>query len=186
MRDCTDMGSPETNNSQMQRFAKLWVRHQDAAASYIRLFVSDPAHAEDVLQEVAYSAAGSFERYDPDRPFTGWLITIAKQRIVDHYRREKKRMMLLSGEAMDCLAQASAEIASPGFSEERLKALNICIAKLNARQQEVLAFRYSQAQSPNDIAEKLGSSTSAVNALLYRIRKLLHHCIEDRIEATQV
>lgn len=167
--------------SQMQQFAKLWSKHQHAVASYIRVFVQDHALAEDVLQEVAYSAAGSFDRYDPERPFVGWLIAIAKQRIVDHYRREDRRAVLLSDAAMESVAVASVSSDKHSDREERMEALRSCFNQLNARQKKVLDSRYGQDRSPQEVAEEIGSNAAAVNALIYRIRKLLLDCIQSRM-----
>lgn len=176
---------PENNPTpnEMQQFAKLWAKHQSSAASYIRVFVQDHAHAEDVLQEVAYSAAGSFDRYDANRPFIGWLIAIAKQRIVDHYRREDRRAVLLSDAAMDSLAQACVNADNDPQADERLEALQTCLTKLNDRQRQAIDFRYGQSLTPVQVAEQIGSNTTAVNALIYRVRRLLLDCIRDRMEA---
>lgn len=176
-----DLSEANNNTSKMQRFATLWAKHQHAAACYIRVFVRDDAAAEDVLQEVAYSAASSFDRYDPGRPFVGWLIVIAKQRVIDHYRREQRRSMLLSDAAMDSLADAGAAAAQDMQNDQRLEALRVCLSKLNPRQKQAIDLRYGHAHTPAQVAEELGTNPTAVNALVYRIRKLLLDCIQHRM-----
>ena len=167
-------------NSEMQRFAKLWLESHDALAGYIYLSIRDFHAAEDILQEVAQSAAGSFERYDTDRPFTAWLISIAKQRIADHYRRENRHKPTLSSEAMDDLAAAQVEMAED--MDDRLTALRFCLSGLSERHRHAIELRYGRSLSPDQISAQVGAKATAVNALIYRIRKALSACIADRLE----
>lgn len=164
----------------MQRFAKLWLENQDAVAGYIYLSVRDYHHAEDVLQEVAQSAAGSFDRYDPARPFAAWLIAIAKQRIADYYRRQGRRLPMLSGEAMEQLAVAHVDLAKD--MDTRIAALQTCLSRLSDRHRHAIDMRYGQSMSPAQIAAKVGAKPTAVNALIYRIRKALEACVASQLQ----
>lgn len=166
-------------NSDVQRFTRLWMKNQDALAGYIYLSIRDFHHAEDVLQEVAQSAAGSFERYDADRPFIGWLIGIARQRIADHYRRQGRRLPTLSGEAMEDLANMQIEMAEE--IDVRMGALRQCLSTLSERHRHAIELRYGRSLSPQQIAEHAGVKRTAVNALIYRIRKALADCIANRM-----
>ena len=74
--------------------------------------------AEDVVQQVAQEAARRFEQYDSGHPFVGWVLWIAKSRVIDVYRRKKRDRLLLSEDLLDRLTQVVAE-RSTGRSHRR-------------------------------------------------------------------
>lgn len=171
---------PEHNdNSPIQRFADLWLENHEMLSAYVYLRLRNPHDAEDVVQEVARAAAGSFDQYDPAKPFGGWLTGIAKRRIADYFRKQGRSPVSLSDQAMDELADAQLDLATT--RDVRYDAMQDCLAKLSDRHRRAIDLRYGQSLSPDAIAKRVGASTTAVNAMIYRIRKALADCINDRI-----
>ena len=50
-----------------------------------------PADREDIVQDILLSLHAARATYDPERPFTPWLMTIIHNRTVDHARRYSRR-----------------------------------------------------------------------------------------------
>ena len=173
----------EQLDDRLERFTRLWMNNQRVVASFITMSLRDSHAAEDVLQEVAVDASRNFHRYDSAKPFGAWLIGIARQRMVDHYRRADKRPLQLSEELEQVLSEAYADYASN--VEDRLVALRVCMKRLPERHQELVNQRYGLGVSLADAAAMIGSNAKAVNAMLTRIRKKLADCVEQRLEATQ-
>lgn len=169
----------ENNNAPIQRFTDLWLENQDMLAGYVYMQIRDFHDAEDVIQEVARSAAGSFDQYDPARPFGPWLIAIAKRRVVDYWRRQGRSPLTLTDQAMQQIADAHLQLSEN--RDERFDALRACLSRLSDRHRHAIELRYSQALSPEQIAKRVGASTTAINALIYRVRKALAACINDRL-----
>ena len=169
--------APQDPNAKMRDFTRLWLENQHVVAGYIYLSIRDFHHAEDVIQETAQSAVDSFDGYDPARPFAAWAIAIAKQRIVDHLRKQGKRQPAISSEAIDALGEAYVTVAEE--ADERLAALRECIAKLTGRHREAVELRYGKGYAPEQIASRLGIKVNAVNALVFRARKALSVCIDN-------
>ena len=90
----------EPNSTPIQQFAGHWLENQDMLAGYVYMRVRNFHDAEDVIQEIARSAAGSFDAYDPNQPFGPWLITIANRRIIDYFRKQGREPLTLTDEAM--------------------------------------------------------------------------------------
>src|SRR5437867_849537 len=70
--------------------------HRDLVARYERAvftvalrMVRQREDAEDITQETFVRMFGALERYDPTRPFTAWLFTIASRLAIDHLRRRR-------------------------------------------------------------------------------------------------
>ena len=169
----------ESHNPSIQRFADLWLENQDMLAGYVYMRVRNFHDAEDVIQEIARAAAGTFDQYDPAKPFGPWLITIANRRVVDYFRKQGRSPLTLTDQAMEDIANAHLELAES--RDERFDALQACLSRLSDRHRHAIDLRYSQSMSPEQIAKRVGASSTAVNALIYRVRKALANCIKDRL-----
>lgn len=73
-----------------QAFAQLYDQHERHCFDFVRrmLAAADEATAEDVHQEVWLSVARSAATFDPHKArFVTWLFTIARNKVMDHFRR---------------------------------------------------------------------------------------------------
>lgn len=71
---------------------------------YIEGRVSDPAEAEDILQDVFCRALRNLNSLESVNSLVGWLYTTAKNRIIDWYRSKPEREISLQ-EAIDSLPE---------------------------------------------------------------------------------
>ena len=73
--------------------------HQRAVFSYCRRFVAD--QAADVTQEVFLAAWRSRHRFDPGSgTLGGWIMGIARFKVIDHVRRTYRNASIASGSAV--------------------------------------------------------------------------------------
>jgi len=131
--------------------------------------------AEDITQETWLRAVREWVRTGPpDRPLA-WLITVAHNLLVSHFRRPRPRSLdadtpdsvlaaLDSGQALE-----SAEVAT---------LVNGALARLPARQSRLIeAFHYDQ-QRVGEIADAMGTSERAIEGRLRRARENLRKELE--------
>src|SRR3954466_12552862 len=59
--------------------------------SFIRGKVSSSEEAEDILQDVFYQFVAGFESIDSLDRVTSWLYSVARNKIIDRYRRDAAR-----------------------------------------------------------------------------------------------
>lgn len=170
------------HDDKMEQFTRLWVQNQRAVGAFIYMSLRDTHYSEDVLQEVAADASRNFHRYDPARPFGAWLIGIARQRLVDHYRKQDRQKAELSPDALALLDQAYADTAEE--IDDRIAALRKCLEKLPEHHKLLINRRYGYEDNLDTIANSVGSNAKAVNAMLTRVRKLLASCVQQRMEAS--
>lgn len=155
------------------------MKSRHMVAAFIRSLVRDEHYAEDVLQKVAINAATKFEQYDRDREFAYWLIGIAKRQVAQHFREFQRDRHTFDQTLVDQLVDAYAHVADE--LPEREVALKTCIGKLNERGREVIDLRYQQNLKPQQIAERVGTSPTAITSLLHRIRKSLEDCVGKQL-----
>lgn len=86
-----------------------------------------PAHdAEDLGQEVFRAVANridGFERSGPNDTFGGWLRTITRHKVADHWRKKSRQVDVISGESIGLENQA-AESEKPFIMEPREEETN--------------------------------------------------------------
>ena len=164
-------------------FVEHWRKAQHALGGFVRVHAPEPGLAEDIIQEVARQATENFDQYDPDQPFSAWLVGIARQRIVDVYRERGRRPMVFSSEIVDALSATFVEMQRE--SDDRLDALRICLSKLSERHRRVIELRYSRQMTSEQIAENVGCSARAVTSMQQRIREALRQCVLKQMEAQQ-
>lgn len=160
-------------------FTEYWMKSRHMVAAFVRSLVRDQHHAEDVLQKVAINAATKFEQYDRDREFAHWLIGIAKRQVAQHFREFQRDRHTFDQGLVDQLVDAYVDVADE--LPDRTMALNVCIQKLNQRGQDIINLRYQQSLKPAQIADRVGTSPTAITSLLHRIRKSLQACLEQQL-----
>lgn len=171
----------DTESDRNAAFTKCWIQSQHAITGFISMHVHDYAMVEDLVQEIGAQASKNFDQYDPTRPFTAWLIGIARMRIVDMLRKRGARPTMLSGDVLDKLTSELSAM-QPEINE-RLEALRHCMELLSERHRRVIELRYARQQSSEIIANQVGSNSVAIDSMLYRIRSALRKCIARKMEA---
>ena len=104
---------------------------------------------------------------------TGWLMRIAKSKVVDHYRAHAKERGWRAGQPVDELADSKGLGRDPaaGYVEcTDAAVVGEAFTALKPRDQEVLRLMYVEKRGVRDIADALGRSEKAIEGMLYRAR----------------
>ena len=165
---------------QMSEFASLWARSQPSVVAYVSASVRDYHDAEDIMQEVAKSAAKNFSKFDRDRSFLAWVIGIARHRILKHLRKKRSTKHVFADDTLAKLATAQTEIEVE--VDDRGEALHNCISKLPSRGRKIIEMRYLREMKPGKIAEQFGVSCNAISIHLHRVRKALAQCVKQQMD----
>jgi RNA polymerase sigma factor (sigma-70 family) len=133
--------------------------------------------AEDLTQTTFERAAQAYSRYDPRRASVKtWLMAIAHNLLIDHYRRESLRRHA----PLDNVEERhSGSIDGPeqalGISPELTQAL----AHLSDREREVVALRFGAELTGPEIAELLDLQLANVQQIASRALRKLRAKLED-------
>lgn len=160
-------------------FLGLWVNAQPIVRSFIFGTVRNLHDAEDILQEVARSAFVSFESYDPARPFNGWVMTLARRRVVDHFRGASPDTIAFDESTLAALSEAHASLHD--VAHARRVALDDCMRQIHERGRLALELRYAQDRAVKDIATEMKTSPHAISVLLYKVKASLADCIDRKV-----
>jgi len=130
--------------------------------------------AEDAAQESFIKAFYHIKKYDSNRPFGTWLLSITAHHCIDYLR--KRRLPTVSIEALPTEIIPDERIPSPELSlrqaEWDAQVMNL-IMDLKPLDRATIILRYWHECSEVEIAETLNLSVSAVKSRLYRSRQTL-------------
>ncbi len=124
----------------------------------------DESRAKDVTQEVFISALRSRGQYEPQKgTLAGWLIAIAKNRIIDNIRAEQRHEKRRSESDLGEVA-VEAEVDKAGDRMMVAEALRC----LPDRPRQVIAMHYFDDLTHSQIAERLSMPVGTVKSDLRR------------------
>ncbi len=152
--------------------AILIKRHQSKIYGFIYSKLSDRDVADDVFQDTFMKVIKTLKSnsYNEEGKFLPWVMRIAHNLIVDHYRKNKKMPMLRETEEFSIfsvLTDSSQNIEGKIITDLIEKDLQRIVEELPADQKEVLMMRLYQDLSFNEIAELTNVS---INTALGRMR----------------
>lgn len=126
-------------------------------------------HAEDLTGDVFVGVARGLRRFRGDEhDLRRWVFSIARRRLIDHFRRQRFRRMLLLGDHLEkheaVVNLDDIDLESAIIDEELVAALQ----QLTDEQREVVVLRFVGDLPINDVADIVGRTTGAVKALQSR------------------
>ncbi len=130
--------------------------------------------AEDAAQESFIRAYQHLKKYDPNRSFATWLLSIASHYCIDQMR--KRRLLTISTNVLpaEVIADHNAPIPEQEYHHQEKEALIQDLLKdLKPIDRAAVILRYWHECSEVEIAEALGLTVSAVKSRLYRSRQTL-------------
>jgi RNA polymerase sigma-70 factor (ECF subfamily) len=154
-----------------EAFTQIVEIYQNPVYNLCYRMLGNPQAAEDAAQETFWRAHSNLKRYDPNRSFATWLLSIAAHYCIDQQRR--KRLLTID---LDEIIEFSVEDPAPNpektmieteFSEDIQRQL----ADLNENDRAVLVLRYFHELSEDEICQTLSITKSAVKSRLHRARQ---------------
>jgi RNA polymerase sigma-70 factor, ECF subfamily len=162
-------------------FARIVQRYQTPVYNLAYRMLGDPAEAEDAAQETFLRAYAQFRRYRADRKFASWLLSIAAHYCIDRLRRRKFQWLSLDTENV----QESLPTCAPGpeemaFEHEREAEIQQLLQRLPPASRAIVALKYWNDLSMEEIAQVTGDSVSNVKVKLFRARQAMARELEHQ------
>lgn len=163
----------------MQIKEQTFQNEKDRLLSFIRNRVATVEEAEDILQDVFYQFVAGFDTIESLDRVTSWLFSVARNKIIDRYRRNAvrpKRVDLLGQTESDEEAPIALQDILPDlgntpedayFREMIWEAIMEALDELPPEQRDVFIQNEIEEKGFREIAEETGVS---INTLLSRKR----------------
>ena len=135
--------------------------------------------AEDLTQETFERALRAWGRYDPSRASARtWLLAIAHNLLVDHYRRDRANTQQPLDEDPSAVERARVEPAADlGLGVE--PELEAALGELTDRERELIALRFGGDLSGPEIADVTGLTLANVQQILSRSLRRLRAALDS-------
>src|SRR4030042_2655018 len=159
-------------------FEQLIHRHKNKVFAYISLYIRDQALAEDLFQDTFMKVIQSVRagKYQDNGKFISWVMRIAHNLIIDHFRRIKQ-MNTISNDDYESDLFNSKKLAESTIEDDMIrrqiqKDVRKMISHLPDDQREVVILRHYAGLSFKEIAEITDVS---INTALGRMRYALNN-----------
>jgi RNA polymerase sigma-70 factor, ECF subfamily len=166
-----------------QAFALLYDRYVDQIFGYVYHRVGHRQTAEDLVGDVFLRALRRISTFTwQGVDFGAWLMTIARNRVHDHFKSARFRLEATVEEIFDSPEHNPEDDPEhPVLSADTARQVREALAQLNGEQAEVLYLRFLQHLSVAETAAVMGKSEGAVKALQYRALKSLSKHIPESL-----
>ena len=163
--------------SQQDRELSATVRRERGRLlAYIRRWIADTAEAEDILQEALFELVLAYRMLQPVEQAGAWLARVARNRIIDRFRRGGRLRPhearadeddAAGGGLAELLPAADGGPEAAAMREVLLAEIEAALAELPAEQREVFVAQELDGVSFRELARRTGVS---INTLLSRKR----------------
>ena len=153
-------------------FSELVGAYQVPVYNLCYRMLGEAGEAEDAAQETFLRTYRNIKKYDPERKFITWVLSIASNHCIDRLR--KRRLTFLSLEMTPEVWEGSDPEPGPEGSLEDLELqdqVKTMLMELNGPDRAAILLRYWYDYSYEEIAEVLTLSVSAVKSRLHRARR---------------
>lgn len=147
-------------------FEQLYDRHSRTVYSLVLRILQQPSTAEEVVQDVFLLLWRNADQYDPSRgPFVPWLLTLARNRALDHLRLKSERQRRREEQA----DELPPVMAAPEFEKQldekrRAERVRTLMGELQPQQKRAIELAYFEGLSHTEIAEKLQEPLGTVKS----------------------
>jgi RNA polymerase sigma-70 factor (ECF subfamily) len=161
-----------------QAIGEIYRMHVDVIYRYIWARVRDDSVTEDLTAQVFLKALEGLPSYEPSgKPFLAWLYRIAYARVVDHWRKQERRVEVPLEDTLPAHEPRPEELLEA--EADWITAIDL-LAQLTDDQQDVVILRFIGEMSLADVAETLGKTVGATKAIQYRALASLSRLLEKR------
>jgi RNA polymerase sigma-70 factor (ECF subfamily) len=157
-------------------FDQIIRRHKNKVFAYISLYIRDQALAEDLFQDTFMKVIQSVRngKYQDNGKFISWVMRIAHNLIIDHFRRQKQ-INTVSNDDYESDLFNSKKFAEDNVEDDMIKRqiqkdVRRMISSLPDDQREVVILRHYSGLSFREIADITDVS---INTALGRMRYAL-------------
>lgn len=155
----------------LEGFTALYDNNVVEVYRFVHRLCRDRQLAEDITQDAFLTAVGSVR--DPAGVSVGWLVRVARNRLLDVLRRQERyagKLRLLGG------PEPTPDHSTAVANQIRL---TDALEQLNVEQRLVLTLHYVEGLTVADLATELGRSPKTVEARITKARRALRTELED-------
>lgn len=167
-------------------YSAIVAGYQDMLLAYAAFRVPDAALVDEVVQQTFIRAYEQLRDFQVDKDFGVWLRSICRFMILAELKRVSRDRSNKENYQEHLQAELVGQALSRGVSDvddDVLLRLQGCLGKLQQTARSLVTLRYQELLRVEEIAERLGQSSTWVATTLFRVRETLRRCIGEGARA---
>ncbi len=148
----------------MTEFEMLLNECKNAVERFVQFKLSLKADADDILQETYLTAFQKFDTLADKSHFKAWIISIARNKCNDYYRRQAKNANI----SIDELIEQPLTASRYGYVEQH--DVYDTLESLSENDKQIIYLFYIQGYNQSEISQKLNIPVGTVKSRLYTAR----------------
>jgi len=175
-------------NGDEEAFTSLVLQYQNPVYNLCYRMLGNAQEAEDAAQETFWRAFQAIRRYDRNRSFATWLLSIAAHYCIDQQRKKRITTMEIEDWMEEVIPDHTPEPEKQVRENEERQSIQLLLSSLNPQDRAAVILRYWYECSEEEISQALQLSVSAVKSRLHRARLRLaqqyqsqHYAMPERI-----
>jgi RNA polymerase sigma-70 factor (ECF subfamily) len=156
-----------------QAFSELVEAYQKPVYNLCYRMLGTAEDAEDASQETFLRAYKSMKRYDSNRPFSTWLLSIAAHYCIDQIRRRRLSIVSIEELPVPDVPDTSPGLENTVSSNEERRRIRKLLDALAPTDRAAVVMYYWYDFSYDEICQALSLTMSAVKSRLHRARRAM-------------
>jgi RNA polymerase sigma-70 factor, ECF subfamily len=173
----------QAQNGNDEGFTNLVETYQKPVYNLCYRMLGEAEAAEDAAQETFLKAYQNLARYDRERSFATWLLSIAAHHCIDKLRRRRHPSISIDEDEegqTDLPDRSAPDPEAESVKRQERQAMHKCLQSLDPTDRAAVIMRYWQDCSEVEIAQALKLTVPAVKSRLHRARRLLADLWEEK------
>ncbi len=170
-----------------EAFGQIYDIYVDQVFAYIRRRVRDRGVAEDLTSDVFMRALRRMPKFEwQGVDFGAWLMTIARNRVNDHFKSARFRLERSVDEVYDTPTSGPDSPERIAVAREMARSLGQALEALKDEHREIIELRFVQGLNVAETAEVMDRTVGATKALQYRALKALTEIVKNEPELSNL
>jgi len=166
----------QIHSKQEEALRVIYERYAEPIYQFVRLRINDREQVQDIVADVFLDFLVAVQRDNPPHTnLRGWLFQVARNKVIDHYGKEKKLPQTSLEEWMPDNNATSPE--SQLIESIHIERIRRALGALVVEQQEVIILRFGQNLNLQETADLMNKSISAIKSLQFRAIQNLREII---------
>ena len=149
----------------MDEFERLLAAQQLSLERMVRFRLPIQADADDVLQEIYFSAYQKFHQLKNKDAFKPWIISIARNKCNDYFRKKAAQMEI----SLDALSQEALSVGRRGITAVQI--VRDTLDLLGDKDKQMLYLYFWKEMPQQEIAKQLDIPLGTVKSRLYTAKQ---------------
>lgn len=155
----------------------IYQEYSKAVYNYLLSLTKNKHIAEELVQETFYSAVKNINNFKNESSVKTWLYTIAKNKWIDYYKKNKKSKEVAINEESTELLYSTIE--KEIIDKDNLLYIYKKIHNLDEKSREIMLLRIGTNFSFKEIANIVGKTEENVRIIFHRAKKKLKEDLKN-------